>query len=350
MRKDKLILALSRFGILALLIVTITSSANQKSIDASEYAVIAPLASQSLLLDGIAHNEKLVVVGERGHILISRLGKSWQQVNVPTRSTLTAVYFIDEKTGWVAGHDAVILRTTDGGNKWQRVYYAPEDEIPLLDIWFSDAEHGIAIGAYGLYLISSDGGKTWTQGKLNVIDEPPNDEEIADETRIDDDDDFVDSYDLHLNSITKSGSGKLYIVAEAGRIYRSDDNGETWKELPSPYIGSFFGILSLDNDSLLVFGLRGHLYRSDDAGMTWVEIDTHTKEMLTNGKRMKDGTIYITGLGGTLLISSDGGNNFATMNLGNRNGYTALINNVSNELITIGDNGVEKLGDAVSVK
>jgi len=70
MRKDKLISALSRFGILALLMVTITSSAKQKSIDASEYAIIAPLASQSLLLDGIAHNEKLVVVVENPDIHI----------------------------------------------------------------------------------------------------------------------------------------------------------------------------------------------------------------------------------------------------------------------------------------
>ncbi|NIN72690.1 MAG: sialidase, partial [Gemmatimonadetes bacterium] len=49
-----------------------------------------------------------------------------------------------------------------------------------------------------------------------------------------------------------------------------------WTTLPSPYEGSFFGTLPLEGDSLLLFGLRGHLFRSDDAGESWEEIPTGT--------------------------------------------------------------------------
>ena len=44
---------------------------------------------------------------------------------------------------------------------WERVHHAPEDERPLLDVWFADAERGLAIGAYGELLATSDGGDTW---------------------------------------------------------------------------------------------------------------------------------------------------------------------------------------------
>ena len=106
----------------------------------AEEAVEAPLAIESLLLDGAAAGSRLVVVGERGHILVSTDGgASWKQARVPTRALLTAVHLHDEHTGWAVGHDAVILRTGDGGATWEIVHHAPEEERPLLDVWFRDA-------------------------------------------------------------------------------------------------------------------------------------------------------------------------------------------------------------------
>ena len=94
-----------------------------------EYSVKAKLADKSLLLGGTAIDDKLVVVGSRGHILISKDdGDSWAQAKVPSRVALTSVYFSDKNNGWAVGHDAIIVRTTDGGLNWDRVYFAPEQE------------------------------------------------------------------------------------------------------------------------------------------------------------------------------------------------------------------------------
>jgi photosystem II stability/assembly factor-like uncharacterized protein len=284
---------------------------------APEHAVRAPLAARSLLLDAAAADGVLLVVGERGHVLVSGdEGETWQQADVPTRSALTGVYFHDRERGWAVGHDAVILRTTDGGVTWERVHWAPEEESPLFDVWFPDAEKGFAIGAYGSFYVTSDGGASWVSQPLS-------------------EDDF------HLHQLARSSRGRLYIAAEAGMVYRSGDGGESWTELPSPYEGSFFGVLPLDEDVLLLFGLQGHLFRSDDAGETWMAVETGTTAMLTDGVRLGDGTILVTGLGGVVLVSSDGGRTFALLQQPDRRGISSVVETQDGRLLMVGEFGVK---------
>ncbi len=284
---------------------------------------MAPLASRSLLLDGVSVAGRMVAVGERGHILVAENpSQRWRQLKVPTQATLTGVFFHDKNRGWVVGHDAIILRTRDGGEHWEPVYDAPEDERPLLDVWFRDAENGFAIGAYGLFLVTSDGGTTWSERPLS-------------------EDDF------HLNHIARSATGRLYIAAEAGTLYRSDDEGETWISLPSPYAGSFFGTLPLEGDTLLLFGLRGHLFRSEDAGKTWVRIETGTEAMLTDGLRLDDGTLIVGGLAGTVLISHDDGQSFSLRQQSDRKGLTAVLQGDDGPVIQVGEVGVKPLPPSV---
>jgi photosystem II stability/assembly factor-like uncharacterized protein len=231
----------------------------------------------------------------------------------------------------------------DSGKIWGKVYYDPEGQIPLFDVWFRDEKHGIAIGAYGLYLVSEDGGASWDISEMNVSVDESNDDSDEEANKVEDDDDFLDSYDLHLNSIALADNGKLYIAAEAGKVYRSDDNGDSWVPLAPDYIGSFFGVLPLTGDTVLVFGLRGHLFRSEDAGNTWQEIETPTQEMLTNGIVVAEDEIYITGLGGTILRSNDGGKRFSLVEQGHRDGFNAIIQAPQDKLITVGEKGVHLL-------
>ena len=124
--------------IILISLFSVTTKATPATI---EYSVIAPLASQSLLLDGVTVGNRLIAVGERGHILVAEdSSRSWVQSKVPTQATLTGVYFHDKNLVWAVGHDAVILRTTDGGKHWTRVHYAQQEEAPLFDVWFKDGQ------------------------------------------------------------------------------------------------------------------------------------------------------------------------------------------------------------------
>ena len=85
----------------------------------TDYALIMPKAQSSLLLDIAAAGDRLVAVGERGHILYSDDGgRSWKQARVPTSVMLTRLSFISASTGWAVGHDGNILLSTDGGLNW----------------------------------------------------------------------------------------------------------------------------------------------------------------------------------------------------------------------------------------
>jgi photosystem II stability/assembly factor-like uncharacterized protein len=326
-----LIMALAAAGVAVAQLEPAPIDANDS---ANKPAEIEPLASTSLLLDLAVAGHRLVAVGERGHVLLSDdQGATWRQAtSVPTRVMLTAVFFTDADYGWAVGHDETILNTVDGGETWSRTHFAPEAQQPLLDLWFANRVSGIAVGAYGAYFTTNDGGRHWASAKFAP---PQHDGESApSEGDV--------SQDYHLNRIVGVGN-RLYVAAEGGQLYRSDDRGASWRALPSPYEGSFFGLLPIRGDGLLAFGLRGHLFRSADAGETWHELDSHTTAMLTDGVAVNDLRVVIAGLAGVLLVSGDAGETFRLTQQDDRKGMSALLPGPAGAVVVAGEGGVRTI-------
>jgi photosystem II stability/assembly factor-like uncharacterized protein len=319
-------------GLVAVLAGSLAPLVAQAQLDAhdsaNQPAEIEPLAPTSLLLDLANAGNRFVAVGERGHVLLSDdQGATWRQAkSVPTRAMLTAVYFADAEYGWAVGHDETILNTIDGGETWTRSHFAPDAQQPLLDLWFANRISGIAVGAYGAYLTTNDGGRHWASTKFS----PPAKTPASDDEP---------PPDYHLNRIVGVGN-RLYIAAEGGQLYRSDDRGANWRALPSPYEGSFFGLVPIRGDGLLAFGLRGHLFRSADAGQTWTPLETHTTAMLTDGVAINDLRVVIGGLAGVLLVSGDAGETFRLTQQDDRRGVSALLPGPAGSVVVAGEGGV----------
>lgn len=285
-----------------------------------EFSQIARLAAHSLLLGAARAGDRIVAVGERGHVLLSDdSAASWRQVRAPTRATLTAVTFPTPREGWAVGHDAVILHTADRGETWELQHRDPELESPLLDVWFADAERGIAVGAYGLYLATSDGGATWASRAIGETD-------------------------AHLNAIAAAGDGRLYVAGEFGLLLRSDDAGASWQGLDSPYEASFFDVLPLADGGLLLAGLRGSVFRSEDGGETWAAIESRTTNSLMGGVALDDGNrVVLGGIVGTLLVSVDGGREFARDQRADRKAIAALVARPDGGIAVFGAFGADRL-------
>ena len=294
----------------------------------------ARLAAHSLLIAVATAGPRLVAVGDRGIILLSDdRGGSWiQALAVPTQALLTGVCFLDAQHGVAVGHDEVILATSDAGRTWRRTHYAPEVQRPLLDVWCGDGGPAIAVGAYGAYFTSQDGGASWTAGTFTAAPVPG-----ARAARLG----APAGGGYHLNRIVPAGASRLYIAGEAGHLYRSDDGGANWRELSSPYEGSFFGVLPLQGEAVLAFGLRGHLYRSEDAGSSWQKIETGTVAMLDGAARFDDAGVAIVGLAGVVLVSHDRGRTFTLVQQSDRAGLSAAMPVGEAELAAVGEDGAK---------
>jgi photosystem II stability/assembly factor-like uncharacterized protein len=336
-----------------------------------------PLAPRSLLLDLASAGERVLAAGEYGHILYSDdRGASWTQARVPTTQMLTAIHFVDDSRGWAVGHDGLILVSDDGGESWrvqrdglaaqqqanlefresahqtvsrleaaleeaapgarfelelrledarldlEDAELALEEDVftsPLMDIWFANAQRGWAVGAFGTLLGTRNGGQSWSD-EAHQIENPD---------------------EFHLNAITGTGQGRIFIAGEGGLMFRSLDGGESWETLDPFYEGSWFGtVYSTVGDALLVYGLRGNLYRSDDFGDSWQAVVAENDVTLAGGDAGPGGQVALVGAVGTVLTSDDGGSSFRVTRLEDRLSLsTALF--AGERLFLVGQGGVK---------
>lgn len=323
-----------------------------------------PLASKALLLDLVRTGAGLFAVGERGIVLRGDGAGGWTQLQVPTRSALTSIASADGEL-WVAGHAGVILRSSDNGDTWsrQRVDLWRPDSIeptqgaPILDLLFVDTGTGFAVGAFSTLLRTTDGGRTWDAlslgGKAPAADRAARGRGAAggfDDSGVLSDEQLVleDEVDPHLNAIARDPAGTLYVAGERGAMFRSRDNGDTWRRLDFPYEGSMFGILAWDAGHVLAFGLRGNVFESTDGGDSWSRLDTGTEVALMGAAALPDGGAVVVGNEGTILTRRDGASPFERSIFLNADGETPVLSGAvpddAGGLVLIGDKGVDRHG------
>jgi photosystem II stability/assembly factor-like uncharacterized protein len=109
------------------------------------------------------------VIGAGGTILTTENGgENWTLNPLPNgaKNRLNAVFFLNEKQGWIAGSDGVIFTTANGGKIWRE--QTSNTSGNLTDIWFLNASEGFAIGDDGIVLQTISGGKVWRPTKINT--------------------------------------------------------------------------------------------------------------------------------------------------------------------------------------
>lgn len=185
---------------------------------------------------------------------------------------------------------------------------------------FYDAKLGFAVGAYGMAFHTKDGGKTWIDwsSKLGNGDR------------------------LHINGIAMVGPRSLMLAGEQGMILRSDDMGSSWRSLPSPYDGSYFGLMA-KNDDILVFGLRGNLYHSTDGGIQWQKVFTNSEQTLMAGIAKNNRAITLVGNGGSIILLDRNSATPKSIILPDRTNLGSVVQAPDGSLVIVGEAGVERV-------
>ena len=300
--------------------------------------------------------DRLVAVGLRGLVIVSADGgKTWKQAAVPVQCDLLAVHFPEPGTGWIVGHDGVVLRSDDAGSTWVkqldvraagpmfRKYYAERaaagdaaarqalkqveqnfkagTALPYLDVWFEDRNKGFAVGSYGLLIATTDGGKTWTPWFERI-----------------------DHEQLNLNSV-RGINGEVMIAGEQGRVYRLDRDKERFAAIKTGYAGSFFGLTGNANVTI-AFGLRGVVYRSDAKGTEWHEVKTPSEATIVAGSvHPRDSRFLLVNGAGQILAGDAEGHSFVALQPQRRMRLTGLLPLADDTVALTGLGGVavEKL-------
>ena len=152
-----------------------------------------------------------------------------------------------------------------------------------------------------------------------------------------------DGDDSPLTRLAAAADGTLYIAAEAGHLYRSDDGGETWLALASPYEGSFFGVLPLAEGPVLAFGLRGRLFVSQDRGRSWTRIETATEATLLSALQIGPRRFVVAGMEGTLVWGEIAGAPVRTDVRPDRQAIVAFAHGADGGLLLVGEGGMRRV-------
>jgi photosystem II stability/assembly factor-like uncharacterized protein len=199
-------------------------------------------------------------VGVSGIILKTKdSGMSWLELPTPTDYPLTKVHFVNTQVGYVANGTewgGEVFRTTDGGEKWEKVY-SDLEAGHVFDISIFDTKIATISINDSLVLTTRDGGLNWRKAdrKFNSA-----------------------------SSVFYTAGGKLWIAGRSGGLYNSDDFGETWKT-PS-YIAD--SVKSADWLSMafdgerkgIVVGKYGAIAVTNDAGQSWNNVEVSTEDNL----------------------------------------------------------------------
>ena len=228
-----------------------------------------------------------VIVGARGRVLVthSRYRNLWCPRDSGTKELLTCLSFVNEREGWAAGHGGIVLHTLDTGRSWEILRESKPENQPLFAVQFLSTREGFACGAFDTFLKTTDGGKTWES--------------------------LSPGLDTMYNGMAFLDPRNGYLAGEFGTVLHTSDGGLTWEKLDlGDHRGSWFGILLLSREEILVFGIAGGLMRSQDGGRTWASVPSPTDQSLFRGAANRD-EVLLVGASGTILYSPDRGVTFS---------------------------------------
>ncbi len=251
-------------------------------------------------------------------------GRSWTPQRVGITESISDIYFRDKESGYLLAGPRV-LTTTDGGTSWHEGRrFKPEEfgglDPELYSVRFTSKKRGWIVGnlsrgdtvADSLVLFTADGGVTWQRQAVEAHDEL-----------------------IHLDF---DGERRGWIVGDKGMILRTEDGGTTWTRLRAETTATLYHVDFLDDERGWVVGERGTILRTIDGGDTWMTVALPlTRATLLSVSFVNEDDGWIVGRGGVILRSGDGGRTWVLQESGTKQNLYALTMNKHHGVAVGGD-------------
>lgn len=279
--------------------------------------------------------------------------QGWIATKVGTEGLdLTAVFFLDEKRGWIGGDKGFLSRTEDGGRSWVRQLV--ETTGGINDIYFRDKEAGFLLAGDTIFA-TRDNGARWTEVRRFLPREFDGAEVELYSVRfsskkkgwvvgsVSKKDVVVDSIllftenggetwlrqrapsRLELIHIDFDNDKRGWIVGTGGTILATVDAGITWTRQESKLTGTIYHVDFRSEKKGLAVGDRGTILRTADGGLTWTQVEVQKRSTLLNVQFVNDKEGWAVGRSGTILRTDDGGATWLEQESGTKEHLYGLI-------------------------
>ena len=205
-------------------------------------------------------------------------GFSWRRIflkGVDANSRLVRAVFADSERGWVFGETGVVFATKDGGERWLRQPSATKHL--LLGGAFTDYAHGWLVGAGATILQTSDGGATWRAGRVR------------------------DGAGARFTATSFVGNRSGWAVGLDGLIFATNDGGLTWSPQRSNVDVDLLDVRFIDSAEGWAAGNEGTLLHTTDGGRHWSTETSGTSHALHRLFFVDRDHAWAVGFGGTIL-------------------------------------------------
>ncbi|MBK8382034.1 MAG: T9SS type A sorting domain-containing protein [Ignavibacteria bacterium] len=230
---------------------------------------------------------------------ISFAQSGWFVQSSNVNDSLRSVRFINAQTGYTAGSNGRILKTTDSGNNW--IPLNLNTSIDLLSIFTFSDNFVCCCGDSGLILISSNAGLSWTSANVTF---------------------------LKLRSVFFTDSLNGHITGDSGLILKTTNSGISWMNYFYSSPIQFNSVCFADSIHGWIAGYGAILYTADN-GLNWINQFVDGK-LILNSVFFKDYLHGWTGyydnstFGPEILRTSSGGNDWRSYSAGN-NSYSLSL-------------------------
>ncbi|MFN8359938.1 MAG: YCF48-related protein [Candidatus Kapaibacterium sp.] len=205
-----------------------------------------------------------------------------------TLATLNGVGFATPLVGVVVGDKGTMLRTADGGLRWQTIILSTSKD--LRDVQFVNSMVGFAVGK-DVFLKTTDGGNHWFETNSTLTG------------------DFKGLCAIDTGSVFIY-EGKL----SGNRVFSTTNSGEMWK-----LVGTFGPIYKIvmpsSTNGILISGPSNgaftQLYRSSDGGTSWELDPTRIEPGILDIYFTKTGKAYGCGYGSSIYTSTNSGSTWS---------------------------------------
>lgn len=240
-------------------------------------------------------------------------GVSWIPVALPAGARVTSLRFLDEHNGYAIG-PGTLLRTTDGGEKWEAEPIAAGNSFNSIDC--SSATNCLLTVTGGNQLIeTSDGGATDTVKTTSSS---------------------------LIYAAAYANAQQIVAVGESGATVLSGDGGATFTPASADIGGEYTRLRLGPAGTIVAPGSHGDLAISRNGGQTWEVIATQTSQELTDVAFGTPSLGYALDAGGGLQRTLNGGTSWQTLSPGTTRPADAVAALGANTVLLIGPIGISR--------